>query len=272
MNIDVPDFATSIGEQQRKQLVEDGCIRYGRCLTEEQLIAARYAYERTYEKFDPEQEAIYSLQEHERVIWMKGFWHEPALTSIIANPTLQAMARAALGTDEIEFIGSILRKRRILDPWGWPDANGWTGWHSDTFLVGDPATWNGETIAFMVYLDDTTRSEGSTEILPGTSRIVRDNYRAGRDRNEGLAEIIRKTDTSDEGVFCEAPAGGGMGINSFVFHRAIPESSGLIRRHLTVSYRVRGSKEVGDGEYQDLPEEVKASVAASMPEDMRDVL
>ena len=247
------------------QLLNEGYLTFGSCAEENELRPMRFEFEKVFEKFDVTNEKLFGGGKVERAAMLPAFTDCPALLSLIANPTIIAIAQEGLGTDDIEYTGSILR-RTLFDSFiHAPNSKGYV-WHSDCFLEGDKATIPDDRIAIWIYLDDVSDDEGATQMLPGSTEIVRANLRAGLDSQAGTEELKALADEDENGVFVTAPAGGGLAFKSFVLHRARPNKSGIARRVVTFDYRVRGTQFVPDGNYQALSDDAQEQVRSAVPE------
>jgi len=259
---DLPAGTTVLSAAQQDKIKTEGFLTFGNCLTPQELTAARLAYEPVMEAFSPD-DARYGGGDMERAAFLPAFGDCPDLLKLIANPTIIAIAEAALGTSDIEYIGSILRRTRFDADW--VRESGVGSWHADYWLLGDPAQVRDERVAIWIYLDDVTKAEGATQLIPGSSEIFRRSQCENRDFSEALQESLAPGE-SVSNSFVEAPAGGGMAFKSRVIHRAIANTSGIPRRVMTMDYRVRGTTEVPDGEWQKLPVETKQILLQSLPE------
>ncbi len=267
----VQPFAAELDAEQTEQIVGEGFLAFGRCLEDEQLFAARYAYERSYERFLIEDVEEAAEGRIEYPCPLENFCHEPDLVSLIANPTILAIARAACETDDVEYTGGILRRTSFFQ--NKVAASGAT-WHADSFIGKNAEPGRDDRVAIWYYFDDVTGAEGATEMIPGTYKIVQQNFREGKEGAEGLHEILveRNEAPVEDRVYAAAPAGGGMAFKSFVFHRATDNKSGICRRVMTMDYRVKGTTHVDDGNFQSLPHEKREAMREMLPEEARDLM
>ena len=263
----IPAGTTELAHDSTSQILDEGFLTFGPCVTREQLIAMRFAYERVFESFSVGANH-FGGGEWERVAELQAFYNEPALVAAIANPMIVAIAEAALETKDIEYTGSILRRTRFGNPMHEQETNQFP-WHADLFIQGDPATAPDERVAIWIYLDDVTVFDGATQLLPGSTAVHRENLRNGRSYADGMEAALAEADDAAKGVFVEAPAGGGMAFKSYALHRAVLNRSGVPRRILTLDYRVRGSRFIGDGNFQKMPSELRTELAAALPEASR---
>lgn len=255
-------------EVQRQQILEEGFLTFGSCLSQEELIAMRFAYEQVFEGFTVPGAQHYGASDWERVAELQAFYNQPALVSAIGNPTIVAIAKAALQTDDIEYTGSILRRTLFSNAMHQSGVNTFP-WHADLFITGDAAEAPDERVAIWFYLDDVTVADGATQMLPGSAQRHRENLRAGRHYYEGMEADYAEAEDPAKGVFVEAPAGGGMAFKSYALHRAVLNQSGVPRRIFTMDYRVRGSQHIADGNFQKMPEERRQELAGLLPESAR---
>jgi ectoine hydroxylase-related dioxygenase (phytanoyl-CoA dioxygenase family) len=266
----VPEFASEIDAEQTEQIIGEGFLAFARCLDDAQLAAARKAYERTYEALlIGESEVAEGRIEY--VSNLEQWCDKPDLVSLIGNPTIHAVARAACQSDEIEYTGSILRRTSMLQN----DicASGAT-WHADSFIGKNAAPGRDDRVAIWFYFDDVTGAEGATEMVPGTYKRVQQNFIDGKEGADGLHETLveRNNAAPEDRVYAAAPAGGGMAFKSFVFHRATPNTSGIIRRVMTMDFRVKGTTHVDDGNFATLPREKQEAMRDMLPEASRHVI
>lgn len=251
--------------EESAQLLEEGHLTFDSCVSAAELHRMRFEYEIVFEQFDASNAERFGGGEIERVAMLPAFTDYPALLGLIANSRVLAIAEAGLGTSDIEYTGSILRRTLFNSFIHAPDSKGYS-WHPDCFLQGDRATASDDRIAIWIYLDDVMQEDGATQLLPGSTAQLRANLRAGRDERAGMEEAMRHADNDGEGVFATAPAGGGLAFKSYVMHRARPNRSGVVRRVATLDYRVRGTSFVPDGNFQSLSEEDKSRVREALPE------
>lgn len=258
----IPDFAAQIDPLQQAQILEEGFLSFGCCLDPQQLAAARVAYEQTYERQLIGLEKLESRIEYP--CGLEAFCEEPALVSIIGNPSILAVARAALESDAIEYTGGILRRTSFLQR----DVHSIAGWHPDQFQAEGANHARDERVAIWVYLDDVTAAEGATQMVPGSCAIVRRNFLAGREWPAGLEDLLAQAERGENSTYAEAPAGGGMAFKSYVVHRATPNASGIPRRVMTIDFRVLGGGNVPDGNFQSLSPGQRAAMAQWLPPEL----
>ena len=246
-------------------MLEEGFLTFGPCVTVDELRRMRFEYEMVFEMFDAADKDRYGGGEVERVASLNAITDCPALLSLIGNPHVVAIAAAGLGTSDIEYTGSILR-RTLFDSFIHAPGSRGFAWHSDSFLKGDKATAPDDRVAIWMYLDDVEMEDGATQMLPGSTEHVRANLRAGRQGQSGLEDAKAAADDEENGVFAVAAAGGGMAFKSFVLHRARPNRSGMPRRIITFDFRKRGSEFVADGNFQELSNDAKQQVRDALPQ------
>ena len=266
----VPEFASEIDAEQTEQIVGEGFLPFARCLDDQKLFAARRAYERTYEALlIGESEVAEGRIEY--VANLEKWCDQADLVSLIGNPTILAVARAACQSEEVEYTGSILRRTSMLQ--GDICASGAT-WHADSFIGKNAAPGRDDRVAIWFYFDDVTGAEGATEMVPGTYKLVQQNFIDGKEGADSLHEILveRNNASAEDRVYAAAPAGGGMAFKSFVFHRATPNTSGIIRRVMTMDFRVKGTTHVDDGNFATLPQEKREAMREMLPAECRDVM
>lgn len=266
---DLPATTTDLNDAQKTLITEEGFLTFGNCLSPAELTAARLAFEPVMEEFDKHDTARFGGGEMERAALLAAFCDRTDLMKLMVNPTVLAIAEAALGTSDLEYTGSILRRTWFGAKW--VRESGVGPWHTDYWLIGDPATVRDERVAIWIYLDDVTREEGATQMLPGSTAIMRRAHGEGRTGYEVVESALAQGE-SVQNTFAQAPAGGGMAFKSHVVHRAVANTSGIVRRIITFDFRVRGTTEVPDGDWQKLPEAAKASLRQSLPESAQHLL
>lgn len=259
MNTHIPAFCAELDDTARRQILEEGYLSYGTCLTDSGLVDARIAYEQTCERHLAGADAAAGRIEY--ACPLEEFCTSEALVSIIANPTILAIARAALEAEEIEYTGGILRRTSFMQR----DVHAIAGWHPDQFQAEGADHTHDERVAIWVYLDDVTVAEGATQMIPGSSPACRSNFLAGKDWADGLDDMLCDAAAGKNAAYAEAPAGGGMAFKSYVIHRATPNVSGLPRRIMTMDFRVRGSTNVPDGNFLQLDRDQRETMAQWLP-------
>jgi ectoine hydroxylase-related dioxygenase (phytanoyl-CoA dioxygenase family) len=256
--------------EQKQQFLEDDFLVYDCSVRAEELHALRHAFERVYENEEEVQ------PDHPRMIRRPHqYYYEPALMAAVANPTVLAIARAALDTEDFIYTGGYLARTRFTGiPEDGKDNGG--GWHADMFLRPGSDYRRDDRVAVWIYLDYLSRDEGATQLLPGSSARIRENFINDRPPFEGLEAELASANRGEGAVYNEAPAGGGFSFKSFAGHTARHNLSGIPRRIITMDFAVRSSKQIdstgGSCHFQRLSAEQQETARAALPEDARWVM
>lgn len=266
----LPPFTTVLTPDQKRQFLEDDFLVYDRSVEDEALHALRYAFERVYENEEEVQ------PDHPRMIRRPHqYFYEPALMAAVANPTVLAIARAALDTDDFVYTGGYLARTRFTGvPEDGKDNGG--GWHADMFLRPGSDYRRDDRVAVWIYLDDLSRDEGATQLLPGATARIRENFISDRPPFEGLEKEVAAANRREGAVYNEAPAGGGFAFKSFAGHTARHNVSGIPRRIITMDFAVPGSKQIdstgGSCHFLRLSARQQELAREAVPEDARWVM
>ncbi len=275
----------ALTEEQVEFFNHEYVSTFGRILTDEELSALRFAYERVWaDHLVPPDREESAIPGHPSVT-MEEFYHETPFTELVANDNILMLASQVLRVKptDLVYVGGYLHWQRLQLDWNYSDWF-WDGWHVDWQPNLHPLTH----VNVWVYLDDCTREEGATQVLLGSCEKMRENLRAGLTEQDQWAENSVHTgiremmdtvgDDPEKGTWGEAPAGGGTLWTSYLWHRIAPNHSGVRRRLVTLEYDIRG---VGD----DLPpngtrvpvslidermtQEQRREMAGMLPEDKR---
>ena len=264
----VSEYPRAVTDEERSFLAREHFLPFDRLLTQEELVKLRFAYERVWESNPLPPEERSKLVPGTRALTMDKFLHERDIASLIGNEYFVRIAEAALGTSDIEYAGGYLHRQRLQGPWTFAQL-GWPGWHQDGQATLEPLTH----INIWVYLDDYTRLDGLTQVLLGSCETQRENLRAGRKTDEGMAALKAEQDTLETGVFTEGPAGGGFAWSGFVVHRITPNLSGVGRRLVTFEYKVRQRGENAKSLYREkTTREQRAAIAAHLAAERRSLV
>ena len=242
---------------------------FGRLLPDEELIAARFGYERMWEMhpYTPPQDADGKYAPGHRHLRLDEFLHEPDIMRLIANDYFLRIAGAILGVPETQlvYVAGYLHRQRCCKPWTYEDF-GWPGWHQDA----QPTLDLIDHINIWIYLDDCTRYEGVTQVLVGACELQRENLKAERPLDTGLYDLQDAQDSLEDGTWAEAPAGGGAVWGSFLSHRISPNLSGKSRRLITFEYKRADDPNVDETMFwKDLSAEQRQTVTDFLPQDKR---
>ena len=164
----------------------------------------------------------------------------PALNLLGLHPALIAMAKAALGTDNV----------RLYQSHSWAKYTGTTDYaqpfhcdfknHTLTVPSDDPI---GRTINFMIYLTDVTESHGAISYVPNSASdpITGPNRGMFLDIDLDTQKQLEKIE--QRGV---APAGSVFAYGIDVYHRGMNLTEpGGCRYTLTASYKAAGNDMIG---------------------------
>lgn len=261
----VPDYPKVVSPEAKEFLAGEQFLPVGRLLSNDELIRARFAYERVWEANPLPEEERAKVVPGTRALTMDKFLHEPDLASILANEFVLRIAEAALGTGDIEFAGGYLHRQRLQRPWEFKEL-GWPGWHQDGKASLDPLTH----INVWIYLDTLDKHDGLTQVLLGSVPLQRENLRAGRDPNTGMDALKAEQDGYETGVFTAGVAGGGFAWSGSIVHRITPNRSGVGRRLITYEYKTRQRGENAKSLFRDktTPQQ-RSEIARSLPPDKR---
>mgnify|MGYP001158180472 CR=1 FL=1 len=260
----ISDFPDALTNEQIEFFQKEFFLTFGRLLTEEELIPLRFAYERAWEGNPLTQEDGGNAVPGHRSMPMLPQFDQPELAKLIANDRLLTLAAGALKTtvDRLEYVGGNLNRQRIQKPWTYEEF-GWPGWHQDA----SPDLDSPKRLNVWLYLDDCTRDEGVTQALVGSCELQRENLRAGRAPEQGIDQLQQEQDLPEDGVWAEAPAGGGFTWTGFLVHRISPNLSGKARRLVTYAYGIQ--QEVESHFRDNTTPDQRAQIADMLPPDKR---
>ena len=266
LRYDITETDKRTDSEERETFLEDDYLLYDKIFEDEELFAMRHAFERVIENGEdgsPKQPRM-----NRRV---HDYYNEAALMACIANPTVVAIVRAGLGTDDFIYTGGSLSRTRFT---GIPDdKGGHFGWHSDMFLRPGSDYSKDDRIAIWIYLDDISMVDGATHLVHGSARPARINILNDRGVTYGIQDMIDAADRLEDPTFAEAPAGGGFAFKSFIIHALRHNVSGRPRRIISMDFAIKGSEQIaGDGgscHFQRLSQEQQEEARQALQEEMR---
>ncbi|MCJ8330212.1 MAG: phytanoyl-CoA dioxygenase family protein [Lentisphaeria bacterium] len=260
----IGEYPDTISTEAVAHMDRENFLTYGKILTDQEIIDARFAYWRAFEQ-NP---IAYQARKNPGVpatqaMEVSFFCQEPNLMKLIGNDYMLRIASAALHTavEDLVYVGGFLHRHRLNIQWEHEDWF-WDGWHQDAKPVLDPL----QHCNLWMYLADVTRMEGATQGLIGGCELQRENLRNDKDPNEGTREMLDYiNEHPDEGTWAEAPCGGGFAWGGHLFHRVCPNRSGLNRTLVTYEYAPRDSEHKDMA--QSLGQEKLDMIKAALPED-----
>jgi hypothetical protein len=272
----IGNYFERLSDEEIAFMDRENFITFGKVLSHEEVIEARFAYSRVWEAnpLPPAQTEGDGIPGHPSMT-IEKYFHEEGLAKILANEHILHVASGVLHVPESElvFVGGYLHRQRVITRWDYSDWF-WDGWHTDA----QPTTDSLAHCNIWIYFNDCTREEGVTQALAGSVETMRDNLRAGKPQKDrweeggtadGIQALIESVgDDPEKGTWAQAPAGGGFAWGGPLWHRIAPNRSGVNRQLATYEYEPRDQIAKDDWKTKTTPEQREA-VCAMLPPDKR---
>lgn len=211
----------------------------GQLIPLEDLVRARFAYERLWESNPLTESEQKEVVPGCRTLPLAAIESEPDLRALGDSLRVVELAQWLLDTPLVSIRSAHAFKQRLQRRWDYNDL-GSNHWHHDV----DPRTACDpiRMISVWLYLDDVTREEGATQVLLTSVPEQRRLLETGWDP----AEVTRRarstmTDLS-YGTWTDGPAGGGFVWSGSLVHRMTPNRSGVPRRLVTFEFSRAGER------------------------------
>lgn len=168
---------------------------------------------------------------------------DPRLHALWTHPALTALARVALGVDEVTPFTDKFNAKRAR-------AGGEFLWHQDhPFWYSIIRRQAAETVTHAIFLDDATEANGALVIVPGTQHGALPRRTQAEDVMIRYHADEALIDTS-AAVVAEAPAGAVLTFGPFLLHRSGVNRTDGDRRALLLTFQPAGRPPLAEFDYE----------------------
>ncbi|MGO9696203.1 MAG: phytanoyl-CoA dioxygenase family protein [Mycobacterium sp.] len=165
------------------------------------------------------------------IVRLDQLWsRDPVYREIIEHPMLLDIVEGLLGPN-VEFLIRRHNHVTLNGPTHHIPGRGGAGFHRDSLQ------WSRPIVTMLVYLDESTVTNGATLLIPGTHLLPSVGMPADGAGGSHLADYEEYAPYADQGLICEMPKGGILLFNSLLFHSAGENRSSTERMSITLGYR-----------------------------------
>jgi ectoine hydroxylase len=165
------------------------------------------------------------------------------LAKLWEHPNLVALAKFALGTDEVAPFTDKFNTKRA-------HTGGEFLWHQDhPFWYSILRKQARDTVTIGLFVDDATEANGALIVVPGTQH-------GPLPRRLGEQDVMLRYHADEAGfesgaaTVAEVPAGGGLVFGPFLVHRSGANTTGGDRRVLLLTFQPAGRLRLAEFDYE----------------------